>query len=80
VWIKSWAELIRDCDARLKFVQEKLRIEVSAEEIQERIARLRTAVLKSTDQPQFDQRRTGELPFDYDSEVGGNDQQPQHSS
>lgn len=40
VWIKSWAELIRDCEARLKFVQDQLRIEVSTEEIQDRIARL----------------------------------------
>jgi hypothetical protein len=48
VWIRSWAELIRDCEARLKFVQDKLRIEVSAEEIQERIAMLKTSVLKST--------------------------------
>jgi len=81
VWIKSWAELIRECDARLKFVQEKLRIEVSAEEIQERIARLRTSVLKSSDQPQFDQRRTNELPLDHGNKaVGSNDQQPQPSS
>ena len=47
VWIKSWAELIRDCEARLKFVQDKLLIEVSTEEIQERIARLKASVLKS---------------------------------
>jgi hypothetical protein len=47
VWVKSWAELIRDCEARLKFVQDKLRIEVSAEEIQERIAILKASVLKS---------------------------------
>jgi hypothetical protein len=47
VWIKSWSELIRDCEARLKFVQDKLRIEVSAEEIEERIARLKASVLKS---------------------------------
>lgn len=46
VWIKSWSELIRDCEARLKFVQDKLRIEVSAEEIEERIARLKASVLK----------------------------------
>ena len=46
VWIKSWSELIRDCEARLKFVQDTLRIEVSAEEIQERIARLKASVLK----------------------------------
>jgi hypothetical protein len=47
VWVKSWAELIRDCETRLKFVQDKLRIEVSAEEIQERIAILKASVLKS---------------------------------
>lgn len=47
VWIKSWSALIRDCDARLKFVQDKLRIEVSAEETQERIARLKASVLKT---------------------------------
>jgi hypothetical protein len=47
VWIKSWSELIRDCEARLKFVQDKLRIEVSAEEIEERIARLKASVLKT---------------------------------
>jgi len=46
VWIKSWAELIRDCESRLKFVQDKLRIEVSTEEIQDRIARLKASVLK----------------------------------
>ncbi|HXQ70519.1 MAG TPA: ATP-binding protein [Pyrinomonadaceae bacterium] len=47
VWIKSWAELIHECEARLKFVQDKLNIEVSAEEIQDRIARLKASVLKS---------------------------------
>ena len=47
VWVKSWAEIIRDCESRLKFVQDNLRIEVSTEEIQERIAKLRSSVLKS---------------------------------
>lgn len=47
VWVKSWAEIIRDCDSRLRFVQDNLRIEVSAEEIQQRIATLRSSVLKS---------------------------------
>ena len=47
VWVKSWAELIRDCEARLQFVQEKLLIEVSNEEIQERIAHLKASVLKT---------------------------------
>jgi hypothetical protein len=44
--VKSWGELIRDCDGRLDFVQEKLRIEVSTEEIAERIAQLKSSILK----------------------------------
>ena len=47
VWVKSWAELIRDAEGRLKFVQDKLRIEVSADEIEKRIAELKASVLKS---------------------------------
>ena len=47
VWVRSWAELIRDAEARLKFVQDKLLIEVSAEEIEERIAILKASVLRS---------------------------------
>lgn len=79
VWIKSWAELIRECDARLRFVQEKLRIEVSAEEIQERISRLKASVLKIPDQAQLDDDPTDELPFDFDtmSTADGNAQQSQ---
>jgi uncharacterized small protein (DUF1192 family) len=52
VWIKSWAELVHDCEARLKFVQDKLMIEVSAEEIQERIAILKASVLKTEAPPE----------------------------
>jgi hypothetical protein len=46
VWVKSWAEIIRDCENRLKFVQDTLRIEVSAEEIQNRIADLKSSVMR----------------------------------
>ena len=46
VWVKSWAELIRDCECRLEFVQEKLQIDVSADEIVERIAQLKSSILK----------------------------------
>ena len=46
VWVKSWAEIIRDCENRLKFVQDNLRIEVSAEEIQKRIADLKSSVMR----------------------------------
>ncbi len=47
VWVKSWAEIIRDCETRLNFIQEKLQIEVSTEEIQSRIAELKRSILKS---------------------------------
>ena len=47
VWVKSWAELIRDCEVRLQFVQDKLKIEVSAEEIEERITQLKSSILKT---------------------------------
>jgi hypothetical protein len=46
VWVKSWAELFRDCEARLDFVQEKLKIEVSDDEIEQRIAQLRDSIVK----------------------------------
>ena len=47
VWVKTWAELIRDCDSRLHFIQEKLAIEVSDEEISSRIEQLKASILKS---------------------------------
>lgn len=51
VWVRSWAEIIRDCEARLAFVQEKLQIQVSTEEIQTRIAQLKSSVLKTAELP-----------------------------
>jgi hypothetical protein len=53
VWVKSWSELIRECEARLDFVQEKLQIEVSAEEIEDRIALLKASILKFEPEQQF---------------------------
>jgi hypothetical protein len=47
VWVKTWAELVRDCEARLNFIQEKLQIEVSAEEIMQQIAELKASFLKA---------------------------------
>ena len=51
VWVKSWAELIRDAEGRLNFVQEKLQIQVSASEIEERISQLRSSILKGSGSP-----------------------------
>lgn len=47
VWVKSWAEIIRDCDSRLTYIQDKLKIEVSAEEIDQRIEMLKASILKT---------------------------------
>jgi len=38
--------LIRECESRLGFIQDKLRIEVSDQEIETRIAALKSSVLK----------------------------------
>jgi hypothetical protein len=44
VWVKTWSELIRECEGRLQFIQDKLRVEVSGDEIEERIAVLRNSM------------------------------------
>ena len=48
VWVKTWSEIIRECESRLQFIQEKLRIEVSGNEIEERIAILKTSMQRGT--------------------------------
>lgn len=45
-WIKTWAEVIRENEARLHFVQKKLQIEVSDVEIESRIADLQNLVVR----------------------------------
>ncbi len=45
-WIKTWAEIVRENEARLKFVQDKLRVEVSDAEIETRISELKQVVLR----------------------------------
>lgn len=45
-WIKTWAEVVRENEARLQFVQNKLQVEVSDEEIERRIAELRQLVVR----------------------------------
>lgn len=47
VWVKTWAELVRECEGRLDFIQKKLQVEVSATEIEERIAQLKAVILKA---------------------------------
>lgn len=47
VWVKTWAQIVRDCEARLHFIAEKLQVEVSGEEIESRIAQLKSSILKT---------------------------------
>ncbi|WP_106797630.1 hypothetical protein [Rhizobium sp. H4] len=60
VWVKTWAEIIRDCDGRLNFIQERLRVEVSAEEIEQKIALLKTSIVKTSKETADTQGDTGE--------------------
>lgn len=66
VWVKTWAELIREAEGRIEFVQEKLQIEVSDDEIEDRISKLKSSILK-TDIENFEE---SELPRDEDIVTG----------
>jgi hypothetical protein len=46
VWVKTWAEIIRECEGRLRFIQDRLQIQVSQEEIETRIAGLKSLMLR----------------------------------
>lgn len=46
-WIKTWAEVVRENEARLQFVQQKLQVEVSDSEIEDRIKQLQLLVTRS---------------------------------
>ena len=47
LWVKTWAEVLRESDARHQFIQEKLKIEVSDTDIEARINELTKAVIKA---------------------------------
>ncbi|NTG00792.1 hypothetical protein G6L33_11140 [Agrobacterium rhizogenes] len=46
IWLKTWAEIIRDSESRLQFIQEKLKIEVADEIIDQRIAQLKSSYVR----------------------------------
>jgi ketosteroid isomerase-like protein len=58
VWVKTWAQIVRDCEARLHFTAEKLQVEVSGEEIESRIAQLKSSTLKTAGKGQADPAET----------------------
>lgn len=47
VWVKTWAEIVRECEARLHFISEKLQIEVKDSEIEEKIRDLKSSILRT---------------------------------
>lgn len=47
LWVKTWAEVLRESEARHQFIQDKLKVEVSDEEIDARITALTQSVTKS---------------------------------
>lgn len=58
VWVKTWAQVVRDCEARLHFIAEKLQVEVSGEEIERRIAQLKSSILKTASKGEDDSAET----------------------
>lgn len=46
VWVKRWGEVLRLAEARLNFIQDVLQIEVTDEEIDLRVAQVRSSILK----------------------------------
>lgn len=46
VWVKTWSELVRECESRLQFIQNELRYEIGKEEIEGRIAAIKSAFVK----------------------------------
>lgn len=47
LWVKTWAEILRESEARHQFIQDKLKVEVSDADIDLRISALAQTVMKS---------------------------------
>ena len=43
VWVKCWSEVIRDCKARLQYIDDHLKVQVSDEEINSRLRQLQSS-------------------------------------
>jgi hypothetical protein len=46
VWVKRWGEVLRLAEARLKFVQDVLKVQVTDEEIDQRVAEVKSSLLR----------------------------------
>ncbi|HLZ76441.1 ATP-binding protein [Phenylobacterium sp.] len=49
VWVKCWSEIIRDCKARLQYIQDRLQVQVSNEEINARLRQLQSSFGRAPD-------------------------------
>ncbi|SHI96695.1 Histidine kinase-, DNA gyrase B-, and HSP90-like ATPase [Roseomonas rosea] len=47
IWVKTWAEVIQPCEARLKFVQDRLQIRVSQEDLDRTISATRDKLFRA---------------------------------
>lgn len=47
VWVKSWAEIIRACEGRIAFIQDKLNVTITDDEINARIEQLTSKITGS---------------------------------
>lgn len=63
VWVKTWSQVILECEARLHFIAEKLQVEVTTAEIEQRIAQLKSSILR-TDTIASVEAPTAEKPED----------------
>ncbi|AZO51985.1 hypothetical protein EJ073_20525 [Mesorhizobium sp. M4B.F.Ca.ET.058.02.1.1] len=45
IWVKSWAELVRESEGRINFIQDKLKFELPEDEIERRIAALKKKII-----------------------------------
>lgn len=52
VWVRTWADILADCRARLKFLEEQLLLEPPPEEALERLRRYHEEVLPPRDTPE----------------------------
>lgn len=46
VWVKRWGEVLRLAEARLQFVQDVLKVQVTDEEIDQRVAEVKSSLLR----------------------------------
>ncbi|MGE5567250.1 MAG: ATP-binding protein [Parcubacteria group bacterium] len=49
VWVKCWSEIIRDCQARLRYIQDHLQVQISDEEINTRLKVLQSSFGRTLD-------------------------------